>query len=212
MNGVKFGNYHSWNDLHLIRIAKEIGTPKIKEKKVEIVGADGDLDYTEYFGGTKYGNRPLRFDFNTIVPQADFMDVFSEVQNRLHGQKMKITLDEDMDSYYIGRLSVSPFTNEKNIGAISVECDCEPWKYKKNKTVVSAAITGTGTVALTNSRKKVVPTVKTTASMTVEYDGNSYSLGIGSYIVPELELQEGNNTVTVTGTGTITFEYQEGGL
>jgi phage-related protein len=210
MNGVTFGNYHSYKDLNLIRIAKEIGSPDIKTKKVEIVGADGSLDYTEYFGSAKYGNRALRFDFNYI--RGDFMTAFSNVQDKLHGQKLKITLDEDAGSYYIGRLSVSPFTNEKNIGSISIECDCEPWKYKKDKTTVSAAITGSGTVTLANSRKKVVPTVTTTASMTVAFDGNSYSIGTGSFVLPELELKEGSNTVNVTGTGTITFEYQEGGL
>lgn len=210
MNGVTFGNYHSYNDLNLIRIAKEIGSPSIKTKKVEIVGADGDLDYTEYFGSTKYGNRTLNFEFNHIL--GDFMTAFSDIQNKLHGQKVKITLDEDADSFYIGRLSVSPFTNAKNIGNISIECDCEPWKYKRDKTVVSAAISGSGTVTLTNSRKKVVPQVTTTASMKVSFEGNSYSIGTGSFVLPELELKEGSNTVNVTGTGTITFEYQEGGL
>ena len=210
MNGVTFGNYHSFKDLNLIRIAKEIGSPDIKTKKVDIVGADGSLDYTEYFGGVKYGNRTLSFEFNYII--GDFMTAFSSVQDKLHGQKLKITLDEDADSYYIGRLSVSPFTNDKNIGNISIECDCEPWKYKKNKTVVTSAISGSKTITLTNSRKKVVPTVTTTASMKIEFEGNSYSIGTGSFILPEIELKEGTNTVKVTGTGTITFEYQEGGL
>jgi hypothetical protein len=110
---------------------------------------------------------------------------------------------------------VSGFTSEKNVGMVSVECDCEPYKYKAEKTVVSKAINGTETISLTNSRKRAVPEVAiaTSGSIRIEYQGsNIWDLGSGSYTLPELELVEGANAVKLTGTGTVTFTYQEAGL
>jgi hypothetical protein len=107
---------------------------------------------------------------------------------------------------------VSGFTNEKGIGQVQVECDCEPYKYRLAKTVVTRAVNGTDNIVLTNGRKRAVPTITTTAAMTIEYGSGSWSIGAGSYTIPELELTHGVNTVTVTGTGTITFTWQEGDL
>lgn len=215
MKGITFGTLHSYNDLKLILVKKEIGSPAVKERKIEIEGADGDLDLTEFFGEPKYENVIHKFDFMTIVPQAQFLSLFSAVKNVLHGKKMRIVLDDDPLFYYMGRLKVSSFTNEKNIGVISIECDCEPYKYKMKKTVVSVAVDGTQAISLTNGRKRAVPEVWIEADSSLHIvfgEGNVWDLGGGSYTLPELELTEGENIVTVTGTGTIVFEWQEGDL
>ena len=215
MKGITFGNLHSYNDLKLILESKELGSPEVKVRKIDIEGADSSLDYTEFFGEPKYEDVTHKFSFSTIVPQAQFLSLYSTVKNALHGKKMRIILDGDPLFYYMGRIKVMPFTNEKNIGKISVECDCEPFKYKLAKTVVSTAVSGTKTISLTNSRKRAVPEVSitTSGSLNLVFQGsNIWDLGSGSYTLPELELVEGVNTVTVTGTGNITFTWQEGSL
>lgn len=212
MNGVQFGNYHSWDDLELLLTSAEIGSAKPKYKEVEVEGTSVVLDYTEAFGEVKYSQRTLVFNFKTIVPQSQFKTVFSKVQDALQGLRVDISLDDDPDYYYSGRISVSPFTNEKNIGIISIECKCEPWKYKKAETVVAQSVDGSATISLQNSRKRVVPTITTTSEMTIAFDGYSGTYSAGTFIIPELELAQGANSVTVTGTGNITFAYREGGL
>lgn len=214
MKGVTFGEYHSFDDLHLVLSKKTIGTPTPKIETIDIPGADGVLDLTEFFGDVKYNNRTLSFDFSTLVPQKQFMDLFSIVQNAIHGKKVNIILDDDHGFFYIGRPNVSAFTNEKNIGLITVEAECEPFKYKVEKTVVKVDVSGTKTISLTNSRKRAVPEVviTTDSSIRIEYKGSIWDLGSGSFTLPELELVEGENPVTLTGAGTITFTYQEGSL
>lgn len=215
MKGITFGNLHSYNDLKLILESKEIGSPEVKVRKIDIEGADSSLDLTEFFGEPKYEDVTHKFSFSTIVPQAQFLSLYSTVKNALHGKKMRIILDGDPLFYYLGRIKVLPFTNEKNIGKFSVECDCEPFKYKLEQTVVSAAVDGTQAISLTNGRKRAVPEVRieSEGSIRIEYQGsNIWDLGSGSYTLPELELTEGENTVTVTGTGTITFTWQEANL
>lgn len=212
MKGIIFGDLHSHRDLNLILSRKEMGSPAVKEQKIEIEGADSELDLTDFFGEPKYSNVTHRFEFSTMVAENEFLSLFSTIKNAIHGKKMRIILDDDPHFYYIGRLHVSKFTNEKNVGTISVDADCEPYKYKIQETVVSKAVNGTGTIVLTNTRKRAVPTITTTATMTIAFGNFSRSVNAGTFIVPELELVEGANTVTVTGTGTITFTWQEGAL
>lgn len=214
MKGITFGTLHSYKDLNLILESKEIGSPDVKEMKIDIAGADGSLDMTDFFG-TTYEDVKHKFNFSTIVPQSDFLTLFSTVKNALHGKKTRIILDDDPGFFYYGRLHVSKFTNKKNIGIISIEADCEPYKYKNSLTVVGQTISGSGYITLTNSRKKAVPEVviETEDSIRIEYQGsNIWDLGSGSFTLPELELGEGENIVTVTGTGTIIFSWQEGSL
>lgn len=212
MKGITFGNLHSYNDLKLILESKEIGSPEVKVRKIDIEGADSSLDMTEFFGEPKYEDVTHKFSFSTIVPQAQFLSLYSTVKNALHGKKMRIILDGDPLFYYLGRIKVLPFTNEKNIGKISIECDCEPFKYKLEKTVVSRAVSGTQTIILTNSRKRAVPEITATANMTIKFGDHTWATASGTFRLPELELVEGENTVTVTGTGNITFTWTEGSL
>lgn len=214
MKGIRFGGLHTYDDLNLILSKKEIGSPAVKTKKIDVEGADGELDLTEFFGEPKYENVRHKFEFSTIIPQAMFITHFSTIKNALHGKKLKIILDDEPGAYYVGRLFVSSFTDEKGIGKVTIEADCEPWKYNAAPTVVRQTITEVATITLTNARKRAVPEVRieTADKLRLTFGFNVWDLGAGSYTLPELELVEGENVVKVTGTGTITFTYQEGDL
>lgn len=212
MNQIKLGTYKSYDDLYLICTKKTIGSPAAKTTTVDIAGGDGVIDYTEYFGDVKFNNRQLYFEFETIVPQAQFPELYSRILNALNGKKVHIVLDEDPDYYYVGRLAISDFTNDRGVGSIAIDCDCEPYKYKKNETVVSRSVSGSATITLSNMRKRAVPTIQSSATMTYAFGGRSVQHNAGTFIIPALELVEGNNTVTVTGTGNVSFTYQEGGM
>lgn len=215
MKGITFGTYHSYDDFNLLLTSKEVAAPKVKTIEIDVPGADGALDLTEFFGEPKYENVTHKFKFSTIVPQSEFLTLFSTIKNAIHGKKLRIVLDDDPGFFYIGRCYVSSFTNDKNIGRISVECDCEPWKYKAAKTVVTQAVSGESTISLPNLRKRVVPEVVIEADSAMHIVYNTYNvwdLGGGSYTLPELELKAGENSVSVTGTGNITFSYQEAAL
>lgn len=215
MKGITFDSYHSFDDFKLLLVSKEIGSPNVKVKEIDIPGADGTLDLTDFFGEAKFENLTHKFQFQTTVPQIEFLSLFSNIKNKIHGKKQRIILDDDPSFYYLGRCFVSSFTNEKNIGNISVECECEPYKYKTVKTIISQAVDGESTIPLPNLRKRVVPEVTITADSTIHIVFGTYNvwdLGSGSYSLPELELKAGSNSVSVTGEGTISFEYQEAGL
>lgn len=213
MKGVIFGNYHSFDSWGLILGSKEIKAPEPKVEKIEIEGGDGDLDLTEFFGEVKYNNRSLSFTFSKMnIKPGDFLALFSTVQNAIHGKKMQVILDDDPASFYSGRVTVNEWKSNKNLGEIVIDVDAEPYKMKLAETVVSKAVSGSASIVLTNSRKRVVPVITTNAEMKIAFDGYSGTFSAGTFTIPELELHEGENTVTVTGTGNISFRYREGGL
>ena len=212
MKGVSFGNFHSYRDFSLILSQKTIGAPSPKTETIDIPGGDGVLDLTEFFGETKYNNRNLSFEFSSIVPQSDFMNQFSHIQDALHGQKMQIVLDESPEWYYTGRISVSEWKAEKSVGKLTIDCDCEPYKTKLSETVVTAAVDGPASVILTNSKKIVVPTIDITGEVKLTFGENFYTLAAGRYDLPGVRLVNGENTILLDGAGTATFSYTERGL
>ena len=212
MKGITFGNYHSYKDLKLLLTSKEIGSPQVKENKINIPGGDGSIDLTDFFGEPKYEDVQHKFEFTTIEPQSDFLSQYSTIKNAIHGKKVRIILDDDPTFFYLGRCHVSSFASSKGIGTIKVECECEPYKYKLAKTVVTQSVEGTEVITLTNARKRAVPEIKTTVAMTIVFGDGAWTPSAGTFTIPELELAEGNNQITVIGTGTVSFSWQEGEL
>lgn len=210
MVGILINDKHSYFDYGLILSSKFISAPSVKSASVEISGADGVLDLTDYFGEPKFNNRELIFNFLKVyLNNLEFVNDWSKIQNELNGQKVKITLDEDNEFYYYGRISIE-YTKEKNIVTITMTVDAEPYKLKRDFTTVEQ--TGSGTVALQNLRKRVVPAVITTAETKLTFGTTVFNLSAGAWVLPELELSAGENTVEIETTGTVKFEYQEGGL
>ncbi len=135
MKGVTFGAHRS-TDYGLVLSKKNIESPSPKLETVEIPGADGLLDMTDYFGDVKYENRQLSFEFSTAVRGKGLSELYSRVQNDLNGRRFEsIILDDDPDYHYIGRVTSVKLTEGK-ISRITVICSCEPYKVKNiNKTV-----------------------------------------------------------------------------
>lgn len=226
MYGVKFGNYHSYEDFNLILVSKTIGAAKPKRASVDIPAGDGEIDYTDYFGDVNYENRSLAFEFNTIGSIENFLPLFSTIQNTIHGQRLKIVLDEDPEFYYLGRINVNEWKSDKRINKLTIEVDADPYKYRALKTTIAQTITTTqSTITCMNLRKRVVPTIKATVAANVTfntYDENgtlieTYTKSIAAnqeVTDSNIQFKPGQNTLLVTGTasGTITIEYQEGGL
>lgn len=213
MKGVKFNGFHSYDEWGLILSEKELKSPDIKTHTVEIEGGNGVLDYTEFFGAVKYGNRKLTFKF--IKPQivADgFLSLYSLVQGTLHGQKMQVILDDDPAYFYYGRISINDWKSNKGIGEIVIEVDAEPYKQSITETVVTHSVSGSANITLDNDKMPVVPTITTNSEFLIDFGSYNEIFPAGTFQIPELELGEGSNPIYLEGTGTITFRYRKGRL
>ena len=132
------------------------------------------------------------------------------------GQLVKIICTEAPSLYVTGTVELAPtydpLTGKGTLVLSSTDADA--YRYYVEETVV--AITGSGSVILTNDYMPVVPVVKTTAETALAWqvgsDSFRKSVSAGTWEFPELELAYGDNTISITGSGTTTFTYREGRL
>lgn len=213
MNTIDFGTKNSYEDFGLILRPKARPKPEPKYEYVSIPARNGDLDLTEAFGDVFYENLSFPLDFNVIDAMNTWDSKLREITNYLHGRKLEVTFSDDPDYYYLGRITVNELASDKNTGLLSLECNFEPYKYKKAITVKEYTVSAGNTYTFTNERMKVTPTLTLSAAMTIEHNGTSYSLGAGTSKILEIQFIEGTNTIkVVTGSGTLKAEYREGSL
>lgn len=209
-NGVKFGDKHSIDDWDLLMVSKSIEDAEPKIIDVDIAGSNGKLDLSEWTGEVLYNNRSLTFNFDIYDSPSNWWTLKREITNYLHGKKLKIILDQDNNYYYYGRCKVTEFYNETTVAHITIECDCDPFIYKNE--ITKKTITGTGTLILSNAKKRVMPTITSTESMGFTFEGKTFVVN-GTLQSPDIILKEGDNTLEVTsGAGTLTVTYQEAEL
>lgn len=209
---IAFGAFHSYRDLNLILTSGvKIGTPDVKTEEVEVLGSDGTIDYTEYFGEIFYKNRSLTFPFTIKAKTPEDIDqVYKDVCKKIHGKKVEIVLDWDTDYYFKGRITVGELTHQKRIGTFTITCDCEPYRYKNDVTVSACAVSGTTTVTYINDQKNVTPQFKISSPMTISFENVTTTIKTdGTFTVPGIVFKEGENVVTYTGNGTVEVSYQE---
>lgn len=213
MNGVKFGDKHTFDDWALVLTEKSLGLPEPKTSGVEIQGADGEIDTSEVLGGEiKFSNRILTFKFTMTDEYEDFNDKVSTIANYLHGRKMRIILDEDELCYYYGRCSINEWRTDRRIGQIVVNCNCEPYKYDLNETIIRAVIVGTTKVNVYGKRKTVCPLIKVVGNVTLKVGNDTVDLSDGTHEILDFYIREGNNTLTFNGSGTVEISYIGGEL
>lgn len=213
MNSVIFGNKNSFDDWNIALIQKKISLPRPKTSKINLEGSDGYIDLSEVLcGEIKFDNRSIAFEFEMLDDYSNFHDKTREIANYLQGRKLKIILTDDPNYYYIGRCTIDDWSSDKRIGKIVIKCDCEPWKYSLEETVLTRNINGTETIEIVGKRKTVSPIFKITSDMNITFNGVEYLAPAGEYVVWEIQIKEGLNRFVISGNGTITIKYQEGEL
>lgn len=202
---------HTGNDLDLVQEEKEIGKPDIQSYTVEVPGRNGLLNLTKALTGrVAYSNRDLKFQYFGSGSRAELL-ALDEAMSRYHGETIRIIDDDYPNHYYEGEASVSTEFKPNHI-LISLKVDAQPFRLKRNKTVVSKTISGSTTVTLNNESIEAIPTITVTAETSITFNGVNRTLSAGTYIAEAFVLHRGVNTLTVSGSGKITIEYQEGAI
>lgn len=214
MKGITFGNKHTYDDWNLVITDKVLGLPTPKTSSVDVEGADGSIDTSEVLSGEiKFNNRKLQFEFTMTTSYDEFNELITEIANYLHGRKLKITLDEDDDYYYLGRCQINQWSSDKRIGKIVIVCDCDPYKYSVRPITITAKIEGTTYVKVVGKRMTVTPKIEVSQDMEIIVDGKSNNL-YADYEneILDLFIKEGVNTLTFKGNGEVKIKYLGGDL
>lgn len=214
MAGLKIGNFHSFDDFKLKMLSFEVSDPEVQEQLQEVPGRNGVLDLSESLTGEPtYKNRAIvaEFDMEEADPETAKQKL-KDIRNCIHGKYLKIIDDTEPEYYYEGRVKVSCKRKNYLFYLVTVTVDAQPYKLKHEKTTVIAKIDGEAVVVCQNERRSYVPTIISDAEMNLVFNDSSYSIGAGTYILPDMKFIQGDNIITCTGTGTITFTYREGAL
>lgn len=213
MRGVKFGDYHTYEDWKLILNAKNISPPSPKIVKVQVDGRDGDINLSRTLTGEmKYSNREASFTFLvTEGSQEEREELINSIVNLLHGNEMQIIEPDDLDHYLFGEIVVTNTTNDKAYGTIEISADLEPYRYSNSEVnrTITASETKVDVVLNNTGRKTVTPTLTVDGVVNLEFGSSSASLETGTYKLSNLNLRSGGTVVTISGTGTVVFTYRE---
>ena len=213
MRGITIGDIHTANDWDLILNAMSVAPPEPKYTKISIDGRSGDLNLSRALtGDLHYNNRPLSFVFLlTGGNQAEREDKVNEIVNLIHGTEQNIILPDDVSYYFFGECSISEVVQNKAYASFRLNVDAEPYKYSINETkrLIELSSTAKEIVLVNRGRKKLVPTIEVTGSVTLEYGSSKTTLGAGTYKLLDLQLPTGNTLLQVSGSGSVTFTYRE---
>ena len=194
--------------MNLVLTEKDIGTPVAQTYKVDVPGRDGELDLSEFLTGSiHYSNRPLNFKFVTDGSREKIKNAINEIM-MFHGQQAEIILDDYLDSYFKGRISIS----HKDYGRYAefeMSVDAEPFRMAREKRIFSYDTSSSKDCLIFNNGLSVIPTVNTNETVTAIRDGQRISISAGSYIDDFFKLEHGVNQFTFEGNATVTFEFTE---
>nr|DAT32044.1 MAG TPA: distal tail protein [Caudoviricetes sp.] len=228
MIGVTFGDKHSFDDFGIYLTSKTINPPEPQTNTISVPLRDGSIDLTESLtNDVKYNDRKIDMTFSVVHPMEQWSDKVSEIENYLHGKRMKVVFDDDANYYYIGRLKVNEWSSQKSIGKLVIECVADPYKYdiqddwlwdsfdfengyiRESENIL---VSGSTTVVIVGKHKKTYPTITASSAMTVAYNGATYNLTEGINKLYDMILDEGENTLTFSGSGSVLIEYTGGSL
>lgn len=209
-------NGTSMFSLGWLRESIDFPTPQSQSNTITVPGRNSPIRFTEALGRVSYQPRSFTITLSMLGTRERFNSMTTVLANKYAGQLTKVILSEEPKLYAVGTLELNP-TYDPKTGKGQIELsssDGDAYRYHTDET--SVEITGDGTATLSNDAMPVVPTVTTTAetalSWTVGSDTFEKSVSAGTWTIPELELAEGENSVTVITEGTVTFTYREGRL
>ena len=206
---VYFDNISS-EDLGIIFLGGTIGTPTAKKLNVEIPYSNGVLDLTDYYGVVQYNNRNISLNF-IVDPDEDRETVIRDVLE-LNGKKVRLTVPNCPDEYFIGRLSVSDpeITNSVKL-LLTITCDADPYRY--TDVSIQRTFSAAGYIDCENSQQVISPDITNSASAQFRLGTTSVTYSAGSRTVNAFKFVKGNNRVYVTPSGgsvTVTIAYRKG--
>ncbi len=134
-HSVNFGSKNSYSDWHLVPDSRPvIAMPEVKTNYIEVPGASGTLDMSESLTGYPvYNDRSGSMKFHVLNDYQEWQVLHQEIANYLHGKTIDISLEDDPNYYYTGRVVMAEWISNNNASTpwsdITFNYTLEPYKY-----------------------------------------------------------------------------------
>ena len=223
---IKFGDYDTAETGLWTLTSLSLSNPEQQTNFIEVPGRRGgllDLSTALTDGEPVYNSRTLKATFESSEgTRLEREARINTMLNTLDGYSMKIILPDDSTHYMVGRVTVKKNYNDDAHAAVEVSAVCEPWRY--NNTTRYTGYTFNSTYE-TNRRRIIqggrapaTPTVTVTDTdaegITVRYEGYSWTLSNGTYVLAPIVFLPGVDAfVELSGkAGVIRLYWSEGEL
>lgn len=229
--------YHTLKDWGLaIGNNNYIGTPELEENYIQVPGMDGVLDMTEAVTGRPiFKSREIKVNFGGLRERQSWDSVISDMRNKIHGQKIKLTFDNDPDYYWIGRAEIVDFDRSRDLGTFTLSLpNADPYKYDINSSaddwewdpfnfetgliryIGNVTVDGSITVNIPPGKMLTAPVfnvIKIETQLTVTLDEKTYDLKKGRNRFPALQVcGEEEKDLIFEGNGEVVIDYRGGSL
>ena len=214
LNDVIFnGEKSAYYDWDIVLTKADIPLPSVKTSSVDIKGANGILDLSEVLtGDVCYGNRDIKLTF-AMMEDRDYYSTMTDIANYLHGKKVTLKLTNDDEYFYSGRAVISMCEYSYVKSSLVITMSADPFKYSVTESNAFVNLNNeTKSLVLPNKRMRVSPTLVVTGSVTMSFEGKTYTLQAGKQQLLNFVLSEGNNNVSFSGTGSVKITYRQGAL
>lgn len=230
--------FHTLNDWNLaLGNNNYIGEPQMETTYIKIPGRNGLLDVSEAISGRRiFTKRQLAFELGGKHPRLSWDSVISAFRNNIEGRICQLTLDNDKNYYWRGRVYIEKFNRNRELGTFTLSIpSAEPYKYSRYSSsepwlwdpfnfetdmityIGAITVVGSETVTIPAGHMATTPDLvvsdKTSADFTVTVDGVAYALAVGSNRIPAI-LVGGDDDVelTFTGDAKVQIVYRSGSL
>lgn len=155
--------------------------PKPKTYEVDVPGANGKIDLTDFFGDVVYNNKSDKFTF-MVFNVEDVEALKTRIANFLHGKKfdysysMDTYMDGTISKWYKhrGRFEISSYKHEvysdQMVVTFEITVDSDPYKYRDP---IQLLINASGGVMLylESGRMPVIPKITHTLPIKIMCNG-----------------------------------------
>lgn len=213
INSVTFENeagqvLRPYADFGVLLVSYDAPEPKPKTYRVSLEGMNGDIDMSDWAGAVYFNSRTVSMTLRDLGRSG-----WRAVVNFLLGRRVKITFSDDPEWYFVGRCEDIQSSTRKRVANTTLTFTCDPYRLAQSETTVAATATSTAkTKTLYTSRRRVVPEITVTGTVTLVYDGNTYSLTAGTHKLPTFIIDDTPREVSITGSGTVSIKWRDGVL
>lgn len=220
---------NTWKDWHLVPINRPVvNPPKVKTNYIEVPGADGVLDVSSAFTGQiLYSNRQGTWEFRVDPKFMNWTEIYSLIMKDVHGNFVKVILEDDPEYYYEGRLFVNQWLSDKDNSTITIEYNLAPYKkYKLSdrrwiwdtfnfetglvREYRNIVVNKEHTINVIGDRMSCIPTITVSDDMKLIYENKEYKLSRGVNIIEKIVIKNGENPMKFMGNGIVSIDLLGG--
>lgn len=165
--------YNTWKDWHLVPTERPyVVPPALKAHYTNIDASNGTVDQTtaltEYPVFDDRSNSWTFYVINNGVEintyHGEWYDRYSKIANTIHGQKVKVYLDDQPDYYYTGRVTINNWSNGNTWSQIQIGYQLYPYKLSVEDYDTGVQnVSGTTAIKVVGSEMPISPKITVTS-------------------------------------------------